>query len=67
MSPRPDLRRYLVPCVGLLWGLCMTLAAVIGRVQDWGIPLSTPMRYYFLLALPGYLVAAIWALIRLVR
>lgn len=45
----------------------MTLAALIGRVQDWGIPMSAPMHPYFLLALPGYLVAAVWALIRLVR
>ena len=67
MSPRPDFRRYWVPCAGLLWGLCMTLAALIGRVQDWGIPMSTPLYSYFLLALPGYLIAVIWALVRLVR
>ena len=67
MSPRPDFRRYWVPCAGLLWGLCMTLAAVIGRVQDFASPLTTPLRSYFLLALPGYLVAVGWLLIRLVR
>ena len=45
----------------------MTLAALIGRVQDWGMPLAAPLRSYFLLALPGYLLAAVWMLIRLVR
>jgi hypothetical protein len=67
MSPRPDFRRYRVPCAGLFWGVCMTLAALIGRVQDWAFHPSAPLSLYFLLALPGYLVAAGWLLIRLVR
>lgn len=66
MSPRPDLRRYWVPFTGLFWGLCLTLAAFIGRVQDWAFPLA-PLRSYFLLALPGYLLAAGWLIFRLVR
>jgi hypothetical protein len=45
----------------------MTLAAFIGRVQDWTFPLSTHLRSYFLLALPGYLLAAGWLVFRLMR
>ena len=68
MSPRPDFRRYWVPVGGFFWGLCMTLAALISHVQDLSFHFTPyPLLPYLLLSLPGYLVAAGWLLVRLVR
>jgi hypothetical protein len=60
MSSQPDFGKYWVPVVSGLWGLGMTLAAIIGRVQD--LSFAFPMRLFLLLALPGYLIAGGWLL-----
>ena len=68
MAPRPNFRQYVVPVVGLLWGSCMTLAALISRVQDLTFQ-SNPysLRSYWLLGLPGFIMAAGWLVFRLVK
>ena len=68
MPPRPNYRQYVVPVVGLLWGTCMTLAALISRVQDLTFQ-SNPysLRSYVLLGLPGFIMAAGWLVFRLVK
>ncbi len=66
MPQRPDFRQYAVPVVGLLWGTCMTLAALISQVQDLTFQVSHySIRSYLLLGLPGFLMAAGWLVFRL--
>jgi flagellar biosynthesis protein FliQ len=68
MPPRPNFRQYLVPVIGLLWGLCMSLAGLISQVQDMTSQFSRfPFVPYMLLALPGFLAAAGWLLVRIVK
>ena len=63
---RPNFRGYWVPIAGLLWGVCMSLAAIIARVQDFSLPFAAfPLRIFVLLAMPGFLVSAAWLLARL--
>ena len=46
----------------------MTLAALISHVQDLSFHFTLyPLLPYLLLSLPGYLLAAGWLLVRLVR
>ena len=66
MPLQPDLRRYWVPIAGFLWGACMTLAGVITRIMDFtNMLMSVSMRPFVVLALPGFLLSAIWLLGRL--
>jgi len=61
-------RGYGVPIAGVLWGVCMGLAALISRIQGFTLPLAIfPMRMFALLAIPGFLVSAAWLLVRLAK
>ena len=66
MPLQPDLRRYWVPIAGFLWGTCMALAGVITRVMDYtAMLIAFSFRPFVVLALPGFLLSAIWLLARL--
>ncbi len=63
MPMQPDFRRLWVPIAGFFWGACMTLAGLVARVMDYTtLVVSFPMGIFVVLALPGFLLGAVWLL-----